>query len=230
METELKPQRRIRSFALRTGRMTEGQQKSYDQGWQKFGLNVADGLINTDVVFERTGAPLVFEVGFGMGQSVAEMAIAEPDHNFVGVEVHTPGVAKLMMLCLDSDISNVRIYEHDAIDVLAQCIPKASIDRFQLYFPDPWHKNKHHKRRIVQTSFLDILAEYIKTGGVMHFATDWQNYAEHMMKVVSKHDCFENVAGAQKYSPRPDWRPYTKFERRGHRLGHGVWDLIFTRK
>lgn len=223
-----KPLRRIRSFALRTGRMTEGQQRAYDENWQTFGLSLEQGRLDQAEVFGRE-APLVFEIGFGMGHSLAEMAKAQPDKNFIGVEVHTPGVAKLMMLCKEAGVENVRIYECDAIDVLEQCVGENSIDRFQLYFPDPWHKKKHHKRRIVQPAFIESMARFIKPGGTMHFATDWENYAEHMMQVVSASPLYSNDAGSGEYSPRPDWRPYTKFERRGQRLGHGVWDLLFTR-
>lgn len=224
-----KPLRRIRSFALRTGRMTEGQQRAYDENWQHYGLSVADGLIDQTAIFGRT-APLVLEIGFGMGQSLAEMASKEPDKDFIGIEVHTPGVAKLMMLCQEKQLSNVRVYEYDAIDVLENAIPLASVDRFQLYFPDPWHKKRHHKRRIVKPEFIETMAKHIKPNGLMHFATDWENYAEHMMEVVSASDQFENLAGVNNFSPRPEWRPITKFEKRGQRLGHGVWDLLFKRK
>lgn len=223
-----KPFRRIRSFALRTGRMTEGQQRAYDENWQTYGLSLEQGRISQTEVFGRE-APLVFEIGFGMGHSLAEMAKAQPENNFIGVEVHTPGVAKLMMFCQEMEIDNVRIYECDAIDVLEQCVGENSLDRFQLYFPDPWHKKKHHKRRIVKPDFVESMARFIKPGGTMHFATDWENYAEHMMSVVSESSLFTNDAGVGEYSPRPEWRPYTKFERRGQRLGHGVWDLLFTR-
>jgi len=226
---DIKPLRRIRSFALRTGRMTEGQQRAYQENWQRFGLTIDQGIVDQNAVFGRS-APLVVEVGFGMGQSLVEMAKAEPDKDFIGIEVHTPGVAKLMMMAAELDLPNLKVFEFDAIDVFEKCISEASIDRFQLYFPDPWHKKRHHKRRIVKPEFMDLLAKHVKPGGMVHFATDWENYAEHMMEVVTHSEDFENIAGEEKFSERPDWRPYTKFERRGERLGHGVWDILLKRR
>ncbi len=226
--TEDKKLRRIRSFVLRTGRMTEGQQKAYDTNWSKYGLQLEDGVIDQAAVFGRK-APLVFEIGFGMGQSLAEMAINEPDKDFIGVEVHTPGVAKLMMLIDDAGINNIRVYQTDAIDVLNQCITPESLERFQLYFPDPWHKTKHHKRRIVQPDFIDLIARYLSKNGTMHFATDWEPYAKHMLAVAQSNACFTNTSEQDTFCERPVWRPITKFERRGHRLDHGVWDLIYKR-
>lgn len=226
--TELSHLRRIRSFALRTGRMTEGQRQAYENNWQKYGLTIDAGRLDSVDCFGRA-APLVFEIGFGMGQSLAEMAQAEPGKDFIGVEVHTPGVGKLMMLCEQWQLSNVRIYEADAIDVIDQCLSPNSVDRFQLYFPDPWHKTKHHKRRIVQPEFLARVERLLKPGGILHFATDWQNYAEHMLQLLEASPGFNNADSGGAYSAKPSWRPETKFERRGQRLGHGVWDLIYNK-
>ena len=225
-ETKL---RRIRSFALRTGRMTEGQRNTYNNSWPKYGLKLEQGLLDLPAVFGRT-ASVVFEIGFGMGHSLADMAANEPDKDFIGVEVHTPGVAKLMMFCEERQLSNVRIYRADAIDVLEQCIPKDSIARFQLFFPDPWHKTKHNKRRIVKPSFIELIAPYIQTSGLIHFATDWEPYANQMLSVLQEFPQLKNMSADDSYCERPDTRPMTKFEKRGERLGHGVWDLMFTKR
>lgn len=221
--------RRIRSFALRTGRMTDGQRNAYDASWPRYGLSLADGKLDLSAVFGRR-APLVFEIGFGMGQSLAEMAINEPDKDFIGVEVHTPGVAKLMMLCEQHQLSNIRIYRADALDVLTQCIPVNAISRLQLFFPDPWHKTKHNKRRIVQPAFIELIDSYMQPQGLIHFATDWQPYAKHMLAVLQQYPHLHNLSPTGDYCERPATRPITKFERRGERLGHGVWDLLFRKQ
>ncbi len=171
----------------------------------------------------------MLEIGFGMGDSLVEMAGTEEDKNFVGIEVHPPGVGCLINNAGKQDLQNIKVYMADANDVLEDCIADASIDRFQLFFPDPWHKKRHHKRRIVQPAFLDSLLPKLKSGGVVHMATDWEPYAEHMMEVMSAAEGYENAAGADNYSPQPEHRPDTKFQRRGEKLGHGVWDLIFKR-
>ncbi|CUB02726.1 tRNA (guanosine(46)-N7)-methyltransferase TrmB [Marinomonas fungiae] len=220
--------RRIRSFVVRGGRMTEGQQKAYDANWDVYGLEVADGRISYEEVFGRT-AEVVLEVGFGMGASLVEMAKNAPEKDFIGIEVHPPGVAKLMMLAQEAGIKNIRVYCHDAIEVMADCLPQGQASTFQLFFPDPWHKKKHNKRRIVQPLFAQQVANVLKAGGSFHMATDWEPYAEHMMEVMEVQENYENAAGKGNYHPRPEWRPLTKFEQRGERLGHGVWDLIYTK-
>lgn len=221
-----KPLRRIRSFVLRTGRMTKGQQQAYEQFWSQAGLSLEDGLVDPVAVFGRS-APQVFEIGFGMGQSLVEMAAREQDKDFIGVEVHRPGVGRLLMAMGEQGLTNLRVYCDDAVEVLQNCIADGSLDRVQVYFPDPWHKKKHHKRRLIQPAFVAQLRQKLKPGGVLHLATDWENYAEHMLEVMNAAPGYRNQAGNKHYAPRPDWRPLTKFEQRGQRLGHGVWDLLF---
>lgn len=223
-----RPLRRIRSFVLRTGRMTEGQKRAYDIHWPSKGLDVDNGMLDLAAEFGRQ-APVVLEIGFGMGDSLAAMAAAAPDTDFIGVEVHSPGVGRLMHLIDEQGLTNLRAYCFDAVEVLERCIPDASLSRVQVYFPDPWHKKRHHKRRLIQPAFVQLLRRKLQPGGVVHLATDWQNYAEHMMAVMSSAEGFVNQAGEGQFSPRPDYRPITKFEKRGERLGHGVWDLLFQR-
>ena len=218
----------IRSYVVRAGRMTDGQRNAFDTSWPTYGLKLADGAIDTDAVFGRTG-PKVLEIGFGMGDSLLQMAAAEPETDFIGIEVHPPGVGTLMNTAKAEGISNLRIYLADANDVLEECFASQSIDRLQLYFPDPWHKKKHNKRRIVQPQFVQLVREKLRPGGVLHMATDWEHYAEQMLETLDAAEGFENIAGIGQYSSRPDYRPMTKFEKRGERLGHGVWDLIYKK-
>lgn len=220
--------RRIRSFVLRTGRMTEGQQKAYQRGWEKFGLNIDDGVFDEQTCFGEK-SHLVFEIGFGMGQSLAQMADEARDKHFVGVEVHTPGVGKLLALAEEKELENLRVYEDDAVEVLEKCIPDGSIDTVQVFFPDPWHKKRHNKRRLIQPDFVQLLRKKLAIGGVLHLATDWENYADQMMEVMTLAEGYENQAGEYAFAEKPESRPETKFERRGERLGHGVWDLLFER-
>ena len=218
----------IRSYVVRAGRMTDGQRNAFDTSWPAYGLKLADGAIDTDAVFGRTG-PKVLEIGFGMGDSLLQMAAAEPETDFIGIEVHPPGVGTLMNTAKAEGISNLRIYLADANDVLEECFASQSIDRLQLYFPDPWHKKKHNKRRIVQPQFVQLVREKLRPGGVLHMAIDWEHYAEQMLETLDAAEGFENIAGIGQYSSRPDYRPMTKFEKRGERLGHGVWDLIYKK-
>ncbi len=220
--------RPIRSYVLRTGRMTPGQQRAFDDHWSRWGLEHADGALD----FERAsgrGGPRVLEIGFGMGQSLVAMAAAAPATNFIGVEVHRPGVGRLLHSMADQDVDNIRVYCHDAVEVLRDCISPDSLDGIQIFFPDPWHKKRHHKRRLIQPPFVELLVSRLAPGGLLHLATDWENYAEQMLEVLSACAALRNEAGPGRYSPRPDSRPLTKFEQRGERLGHGVWDLLFTR-
>ncbi|MGS0941924.1 MULTISPECIES: tRNA (guanosine(46)-N7)-methyltransferase TrmB [Pseudomonas] len=220
--------RTIKSFVMRAGRMTEGQKRGLDQGWPRFGLDLDAGLQDFDAVFGRQ-APRTFEIGFGMGHSLLEMAAAAPEQDFIGVEVHRPGVGALLNGLLTQQLSNVRVYSCDALEVLRQCVADASLDRVLLFFPDPWHKARHHKRRIVQPEFAELIRSKLKVGGVLHMATDWEPYAEYMLEVMSVAPGYRNQASDERYVPRPEERPITKFERRGERLGHGVWDLKFER-
>lgn len=220
--------RRIRSYVLRTGRMTPGQQRAFDDNWARWGLEHEQGMIDFDAVFGRTG-PRVLEIGFGMGQSLVAMANAAPATNFVGIEVHKPGVGRLLHSMADEGVSNIRVYCHDAVEVLRDCIADASLDTVQIFFPDPWHKKRHHKRRLIQPEFVDHLRQKLKPGGTLHLATDWENYAQQMMEVLLAAPGYANTCPGDTFSERPSSRPITKFETRGERLGHGVWDLLFTR-
>lgn len=225
---ELKKLRKIKSFVKREGRMSERQKAALKAHWPLMGLEHKNGLINLEAVFANQN-PVTLEIGFGMGRSLVEQAVANPDRNFIGIEVHTPGVGACLAQAYDEGIANLRVYEHDAVEVLSDCIKDASIDTVQLFFPDPWHKTKHHKRRIVQAEFVQGLRKKLKLGGCFHMATDWEHYAQHMLAVMNDAEGFANTSTTNDYVPRPDWRPLTKFEQRGHRLGHGVWDLIFKR-
>ncbi len=219
--------RSIRSFVLRQGRMTSGQQRAFDELWPRWGLLRESGRLDQQQIFGRV-APLVFEIGFGMGQSLIAMAQAAPEQDFIGIEVHRPGVGKLLSGMVDAGIDNIRVYNDDAVEVLDECIDDASLAVVQIFFPDPWHKKKHNKRRLIQPAFVQKLRVKLKVGGFIHLATDWQDYAEQMLEVMSRAEGFRNQAG-DGYAPRPERRPTTKFEKRGERLGHGVWDLLFER-
>jgi len=220
--------RRIKSFVLRQGRLSAAQQKAIDSQWPKFGLAVSDELLDLTELFGRD-APTIVEIGFGMGKSLAEMAEANPQQNYIGIEVHRPGIGALLKLVEEKGLTNVRVYNHDAIEVLEKCIPKDALAGVYLFFPDPWHKKRHNKRRIVQPGFVNTFASYLKPGGQFHMATDWEDYALHMMEVMNEADSYVNISGKGQYTPRPECRPLTKFEARGHSLGHGVCDLIFER-
>jgi tRNA (guanine-N7-)-methyltransferase len=226
---DIKPEFRdktIRSFVVRAGRMTKAQRSAFELGWDAYGLRLADGAIDINAVFGRDN-PKVVEIGFGMGGSLLEMAEAQPDTDFIGIEVHPPGVGSLINAAQEKNISNLRVYLADATDVLKECFADDCLDRVQIYFPDPWHKKKHNKRRIIQPKFLQLIRAKLRLGGAVHMATDWQPYAEQMLELIGEADGFKNMA--QNYVPRPDFRPLTKFERRGEKLGHGVWDLMAER-
>lgn len=222
--------RGIKSYVLRAGRMTQAQTRGLEELWPQLGVTLAAGRQDLDVLFGRR-APRVVEVGFGMGASLIEQAASHPDTDFIGIEVHPPGVGKLLDEADKRGLSNIRIYREDALAVLEQCLPEASIDTLQLFFPDPWPKKKHHKRRIVQPAFVELIRTRLKLGGTLHMATDWQAYAEWMSEVMAAMPGYVNTATPETapYVPRPAFRPLTKFELRGERLGHGVWDLIYRR-
>jgi tRNA (guanine-N7-)-methyltransferase len=221
--------RTIRSFVKREGRLTAGQQRALDSQWPLFGIDYSEQTLDLDQLFGRS-APKVLEIGFGNGDSLWQMAQAHPEQDYLGIEVHRPGVGHLLHLIESSGQSNIRVSNHDAVEVLKHQIPDASLDRVQLFFPDPWHKKKHHKRRILQTAFAELVAQKLKPGGIFHLATDWEHYAEHMLEVMNNHPLYENLSADNTYVERPAERPLTKFEQRGHRLGHGVWDMFFKRK
>jgi len=217
--------RPVRSYVIRSGRQTVAQQEAIEKHWSKYVIEDHQSPLNPEALFGRK-APLVLEIGFGMGDSLAEMAINNPQQDYIGIEVHRAGVGKLINYIENEQIPNLRIYCHDAVEILANCIADGSLDLVQIFFPDPWHKKKHHKRRLIQTAFVLDLMKKLKTGGRIHLATDWQNYAEHMMEVLSGIEGLRNTAGAGQYAINTG-RPETKFERRGKRLGHGTWDLVF---
>ncbi|CAM2179632.1 tRNA m(7)G46 methyltransferase [Paraburkholderia sacchari] len=219
--------RRIRSFVTRAGRVSTGQRRALDELGPRFVVPYAPEDANWDAVFGRH-APRVLEIGFGMGASTAEIAALRPDDDFLGVEVHEPGVGALLKLISEQNLTNIRIIQHDAVEVLEQMIAPASLDGVHIFFPDPWHKARHHKRRLIQPKFVQLLVSRMKPGAYLHCATDWQNYAEQMFEVLGAEPALENTAAD--YAPRPAYRPVTKFERRGLRLGHGVWDLVFKRR
>ena len=220
--------RRIRSFVKRQGRLTLGQQRALDHLFPLYGLELQDETINLSHVFQRS-APTILEIGFGNGTSLAEMAANNPQQNYIGVEVHSPGVGNLLLQIEERGLTNIRVINDDAVDVLNKMIGSESLDAVYLFFADPWHKKRHHKRRIVQKEFVQLLRKKLKTGGMFHMATDWEHYAQHMMQVMNESEGFENTAGKDQYLSRPKYRPLTKFEQRGQRLGHGVWDLIFKK-
>ncbi len=223
------PQRRaIRSYVVRAGRMGSGQVRALEELAPRFVLPFSPKqLLDTAAAFGRQ-APVVLEIGFGMGHATAEIAKARPDTDFLGVEVHPPGVGALLQRIEDGQLSNLRILQHDAVEVLEQMIAPASLAGVHVFFPDPWHKKKHHKRRLIQAPLVALLASRLAPGGVLHCATDWQPYAEQMLEVLGAEPLLENTAPG--YAPRPDYRPITKFETRGLKLGHGVWDLVFRRR
>ena len=208
--------------------MTASQQRAWDSCWPRWGLTVDSDRLKAEQVFGRR-APLVMEIGFGMGRSLAQMALASPEVNWLGVEVYKPGVGRLLHTLAEQGSDNVRIYCADAVTVFRQCLEHAVLDGVQIYFPDPWPKQRHHKRRLVQSGFVKLLADKIKPGGYLHLVTDWENYAEQMLALLEAAPEFRNRAQAEQYSPRPDWRPLTRFEQRGLGLGHEVRDLLFDR-
>ena len=227
----MKPEhiRTIHSFVKREGRLTTGQQLALDTQWPDFGVDYSEAPLNFSALFNRD-AEVILEIGFGNGDSLWQMAQAQPEINYFGIEVHRPGVGHLLRLVEQSECKNIRVSNRDAIDVLEHQIADNSIDRLQLFFPDPWHKKKHNKRRIVQDNFIKQVARILKPGGVFHLATDWEHYAKHMLRTLNSSDLFNNLSNDDTFVPKPEERPTTKFEKRGHRLGHGVWDLLFQKK
>jgi len=225
--TDAAPPRPIRSFVLRAGRMGPGQQRALDALGPRFLLPYGTRPLDFAAVFGRD-APTVLEIGFGMGDATAQIAAALPGTNFIGIEVHAPGVGALLKRIGELGLTNLRLVQHDAVEVLESMIPSLSLAGVHIYFPDPWHKKRHHKRRLIQPDWVRQLATRLAPGGYLHCATDWQPYAEQMLEVLGAEPALVNTA--EGYAPRPDWRPQTKFERRGLKLGHGVWDLLFRKR
>ena len=219
----------IKSFVLRTGRMTAAQLRALEDLWPKFGLEPQGEPFDLDAVFGRK-APRTVEIGFGDGELLVTLAAAHPERDFLGFEVHTPGVGHCLLRAEELELTNLRVVRADAVEIMRRCIGTASLDEVLIYFADPWPKKRHHKRRIVQTAFADLVAEKLKSGGILRLATDWVPYAEWMREVLDPHPEFTNLAGNTGYVPRPAERPVTKFERRGERLGHEVRDLAYLRR
>ena len=218
--------RAVRSFVLRQGRMSPAQTRAYETLLPHWGVAYQADVLDLDALFGRS-APKVLEIGSGMGETTAAIALAQPDTDFLAVEVHTPGVGALLKRIDELGLTNLRVCQHDGTEVLAHMIADGALAGIHIYFPDPWHKKRHHKRRLVQPAVIALAARKLAPGGYLHCATDWQDYAEHMLAVLAAEPLLANSAPG--YAPRPAWRPQTKFEARGLRLGHGVWDLLFRR-
>lgn len=220
--------RQIRSFMRREGRLSDNKKQVLENFWEFYGLTLTEKPLDLDRIFQRS-APRILEIGFGMGQSFLEQAEKNPEQDFIGIEVHRPGIAAVLTSVAKNELTNIRLFNHDAVGILKNCFAENSLDKIQIYFPDPWPKKRHHKRRLIQLSFVDLLWEKLKLHGTLHLATDWEDYAMHMMKTITDSNKFINVSGENQFAPRPEERPLTKFELRGQKLGHGVWDLLFTR-
>lgn len=222
-------ERRIRSFVRREGRLTAAQQRALTRLWGRYGVDPPTGQLDLERAFGRA-AERVLEIGFGDGEALALTAQARPALDFLGIETHRPGVGHLLLTLERLALTNVRVLCMDAVEALERHLPPASLDRIQIFFPDPWPKLRHHKRRLIQPAVVGLLADAIKPGGLLHLATDWEDYAGQMLAVVEADDRFGNLTGAGRFAPRPADRPITKFERRGRRLGHPVYDLLFRRR
>ena len=219
--------RAVKSFVVRAGRMGSGQVRALAELGPRFVLPFQNSVPDWDAIFGRR-APRILEIGFGMGDATAQIAQARAEVDFIGVEVHPPGVGSLLQRIADKDLHNVRIVQHDAVEVLTQMVSPNSLAGIHIFFPDPWHKKRHHKRRLIQAAFVETLTTRLEAGGVLHCATDWQPYAEQMLEVLSANPDLVNTA--EGFAPKPDYRPLTKFENRGLKLGHGVWDLVFRKR
>ncbi|MBS0286580.1 MAG: tRNA (guanosine(46)-N7)-methyltransferase TrmB [Proteobacteria bacterium] len=224
-----KPPRPIRSYVVRQGRSSKSQQQARDLYWQQYGLNLSEGFCGWPAVFGRDAAR-VLEIGFGMGDTLITLAKAHPEMDFIGIEVHPPGVGRCLVQAQAHGLTNLKLYAEDALSVLEEAIPDGSLDKVLLYFPDPWPKKKHHKRRIVQSNFVNLVAQKLKPGGVFHMATDWQAYADHMLAILEACPALRNTFGKSTFAPSQYLRPLTKFEARGQKLGHDIWDLVYERR
>ncbi len=218
----------MRSFVLRGGRLTEGQKRALDEFWPRFGIEKGESLLDFKALFGND-APVIMEIGFGNGDATWQMAQARPEENYLGVEVHQPGVGHLLLKMKQHGITNIRIANDDAVEFLRQRVPEESLDGVRIYFPDPWPKKRHHKRRLIQPSLIELLASRMCPGALFHLATDWEPYAEHILEVMRSSRGFVNLSPSGDYCDQPVWRPQTKYEKRGERLGHQVRDLLFKR-
>ncbi len=223
---ETQRNRPIRSFVIRAARMSDAQTAAIAEHFPQYGVVYRPQPLEVSTVFGRV-APVIVEIGFGMGVATAEIARAAPDKDFLGIEVHPPGVGNLLKIIANEALPNLRVVRHDAVEVLSHMLAPDSIDGFHIYFPDPWPKKRHHKRRLIQIPFVQLMAQRLRPGGYVHMATDWEEYAQAMLEVLGAVPALRNTA--EGYAPKPAWRPTTKFETRGVNLGHGVWDLMFTK-
>lgn len=221
--------RAIKSFVLRQGRLTKAQQNALDNHWHDYGIDYSEQELNFEDLFGNSNE-VILEIGFGNGESLLQQAIEQPEYNFIGIEVHGPGVGHLIHSANVQGVHNIKVIRHDAIEVLQHQIADNSLKQIQLFFPDPWHKKRHHKRRIIKPDFIQKIHQKLADGGSFHMATDWQHYAEQMLEQMDDADDFSNTAGKGNYSADKGFRCETKFERRGLRLGHGVWDLIYKKQ
>ncbi|CAB1370589.1 tRNA (guanosine(46)-N7)-methyltransferase TrmB [Denitratisoma oestradiolicum] len=221
------PAGHIRSFVLRQGRVSVAQQRHYDEGMPRWSIPYAPHPIDLAATFGRE-APKILEIGFGMGETTATIAAAHPENDYLGIEVHTPGVGALLKQIAQGELGNVRLIQHDAVEVVSHMIAPGALAGIHVFFPDPWPKKRHHKRRLIQPAFVHLLSQRLAPGGYFHCATDWEEYAQQMLEVLSGEALLENTAPG--FAPRPEYRPLTKFEQRGLRLGHGVWDVVFRRR
>ena len=221
--------RPIRSFVMRTGRMTAGQTRALEELWPRYGVEFSPQPLLLDALFGRV-APRTLEIGFGNGEHLAALATLHPERDYLGIEVHRPGVGHLLLLAATNKLTNLRASSHDAVEVLREQIAESSLDEVLVLFPDPWHKKRHHKRRLIQPPFVELIASRLRQGGVLRLATDWEEYALQMLEVLNAASAlFANLSPARDWMPRPEERAPTRFEKRGARLGHGVWDLAFKR-
>jgi tRNA (guanine-N7-)-methyltransferase len=222
-----RPRQSIRSYVLRQGRLTTAQQRAHEAFLPRFGIPYRAAALDLDQVFGRS-APKILEIGFGMGETTAQVAARHPDNDYLGIEVHTPGVGSLLKRIAAEGLTNVRVIQHDAVEVLENMIAPGSLDAVHIFFPDPWPKKRHHKRRLIQPPFIALLTSRLKVGAYLHVATDWEDYAQQILEVLSAEPTLANTAPG--FAPRPEWRPSTKFEARGVKLGHRVWDILFRRR
>jgi tRNA (guanine-N7-)-methyltransferase len=220
--------RRIRSFVLRAGRTTPAQERALGELWPRYGIDLK-GTLDLEAVFGRA-APRCLEIGFGAGEVIGSLAENNPDTDYLGIEVHRSGVGRLLLRAQLACLNNLRLVCHDAVDVLRDHVPDQCLDEVLIFFPDPWHKKRHHKRRLIEPGFVSIVAAKLRGAGVLRLATDWQDYAQQMLAVCNAEPQLQSLSPDQNFVPRPEFRPPTRFERRGERLGHGVWDLAYSRR
>jgi tRNA (guanine-N7-)-methyltransferase len=224
----MQTQRHIRSFVLRAGRMTPAQERALSELWPVYGVDVGADAMDLELIFGRR-APRCLEIGFGVGEVIGNLAETHPHIDYLGIEVHRPGIGRLLLRAAQADTRNLRVICHDAVEVLGEKIADGSFDEILVFFPDPWHKKRHHKRRLIEPKFVALLAAKLRTDGVLRLATDWQAYAEQMLTICNANPLLASLSRGGSYVARPDFRPPTRFERRGTRLGHGVWDLAYTK-